>query len=196
MGNKLYDELNEVMSKIQRVPVKMPDEPLTADDWNSLASNFVHLTQAVEAVKNNPPPPVPRGFSYFRFPGMVVPWGEDGMYPDTVKSQWYAIHSIIGGAFMRLAGGNASAFSTNGQVKYDEKAGGSGGGQHWAIARHGHEGLGHELGGGRVDCNNYGWYLACQAGEHKNPSASGTYSNFDIECRPENITIEVYVFRG
>lgn len=191
------EKINEILGKMQRVPQKLPDEPLTADDWNSLTSNLAHSLEILTAIKDSPP--VPENFTYFRFPGMPLPYGEDGVYPDTNPAQWEAVHKKFPGAFMRFAGGNASAFSVSGQVSYDTGVGGDGGGQQDALEEHSHLNV---LGGYQdwhsylaVSRDYYGGWGAAKL--HHNERVAGVAgARVSEETRPKNITVEVYVFRG
>jgi hypothetical protein len=193
----LRKELNEILSQMETTPRKEADDALTETDWNTVATNIEKLKEAIRKIRDLPACTIPKGFLYVRFPGRPLPYGVDGVFNWTSELDWKKLHAQYAGDFLRLAGGNASAFNAQSeQVGYDEKARDSenkpntGGGQMDALQEHKHKtwtfsgikgslwrAIEHKI------CVDY--YLS-----ETDPNDGRT----DIETRPKNITVEMYLY--
>ena len=193
----LKNELNEILSQMAPTPRKEADDALTETDWNTVATNIEKLKEAIKKIRDLPACTIPKGFLYVRFPGRPLPYGVDGVFNWTSELDWKKLHAQYAGDFLRLAGGNASAFNAQSeQVGYDEKARdgenkpNTGGGQMDALQEHKHKTKGFDSARGSL------W----RAVEHQFPF--GDYFDYthpndgrtDIETRPKNITVEMYLY--
>ena len=196
----LRNELNEILSQMETTPRKAADDALTETDWNTVATNIDKLKEAIEKIRDLPACTIPKGFLYVRFPGRPLPYGVDGVFNWTSELDWKKLHAQYAGDFLRLAGGNASAFNAQSeQVSYDEKARDSenkpntGGGQMDALQEHKHnfEYEKHKSLGGLSGVNaRYQWESKTTSDGSTNPILCRT----DIETRPKNITVEMYLY--
>lgn len=193
----LRNELNEILSQMAPIPRKEADDALTETDWNTVATNIEKLKDAIKKIRDLPACTIPKGFLYVRFPGRPLPYGVDGMFNWTSELDWKKLHTQYAGDFLRLAGGNASAFNAQSeQVSYDEKARDSenkpntGGGQMDALQKHKHKAWTSSAAEGSL------WRTI----EHRfcvNDYLNDTRPNdgrADIETRPKNITVEMYLY--
>lgn len=193
----LRNELNEILSTMAPIPEKKADDALTETDWNTVAENIEKLKDAIKKIRDLPACTIPKGFLYVRFPGRPLPYGVDGMFNWTSELDWKKLHAQYAGDFLRLAGGNASAFNAQSeQVSYDEKARdgenkpNTGGGQMDALQEHKHKAWTSSAAEGSL------WRTI----EHRfcvNDYLKDTRPNdgrADIETRPKNITVEMYLY--
>lgn len=187
----LQKKLEDILEKLK---VKKPN-PLNADDllldsnWNNVCASIALLTEAIRATKETPSSIPAVGSPYIRLPGMPLPWVE---FSATLKNQWIAVHEKYPGVFLRLAGGNASSFKADSEsVSYDTKAKGTGGGQMDAIQEHIH---GINISSQWWGKNKGDWGLKDPYGNTDTYGIKNARS--DIETRPKNITVEMYVFKG
>lgn len=193
----LRNELNEILSQMETTPKKAADDALTETDWNTVVTNIEKLKDAIKKIRDLPACTIPKGFLYVRFPGRPLPYGDKGMFNWTGELDWKKLHAQYAGDFLRLAGGNASAFNAQSeQVSYDEKARDSenkpntGGGQMDALQEHKHKAGPNSAAEGSL------W----RAIEHR--FCVGNYiqdtrpndGRADIETRPKNITVEMYLY--
>ena len=192
----LRTELDELISQINVVPTKNADDPLTELDWNLVSSNFQKVSEALKRIRDLPACTIPKGFLYVRFPGRPLPYGADGMFNWTSEFEWRKIHEQYAGDFLRLAGGNASAFKTDSeQINHDEKCKdgnnrpNTGGGQIDTLQEHQH---------------SYVYYYAQEVVMKGQTHVCDIYNRIeksfdctgrtDIETRPTNITVEMYLY--
>ena len=193
----LRNELNEILSTMAPIPEKEADDALTETDWNTVARNIEKLKDAITKIRDLPACTIPKGFLYVRFPGRPLPYGVDGVFNWTSELDWKKLHAQYAGDFLRLAGGNASAFNAQSeQVSYDEKARdgenkpNTGGGQMDALQEHKHKAWTSSAAEGAL------WRTI----EHRfcvNDYLKDTRPNdgrADIETRPKNITVEMYLY--
>lgn len=193
----LRNELNGILSQMETTPRKAADDALTETDWNTVATNIDKLKEAIEKIRDLPACTIPKGFLYVRFPGRPLPYGVDGMFNWTSELDWKKLHAQYAGDFLRLAGGNASAFNSQSeQVSYDEKARdgenkpNTGGGQMDALQEHKHKAWTSSAAEGSL------WRVTehrfCVSGylNDTRPNDGRT----DIETRPKNITVEMYLY--
>lgn len=186
----LRTELDAILTTMPTIATKSADAPLTELDWNSVAENIAKIKEALTKIKDLPACTIPKGFLYVRFPGRPLPYGADGVFNWTSEGDWKKIHEQYAGDFLRLAGGNASAFKTDSeQIQHDEKAKGTGGGQWDAVQTHTHwfadTGYRHDLKTGQKG----------RASNYRGDSRTGANDGrSDIETRPTNITVEMYLY--
>lgn len=193
----LRNELNEILSTMAPIPEKKADDALTETDWNTVARNIEKLKEAIKKIRDLPACTIPKGFLYVRFPGRPLPYGQDGVFNWTSELDWKKLHAQYAGDFLRLAGGNASVFNAQSeQVSYDEKARdgenkpNTGGGQMDALQEHKHKAWTSSVAEGSL------WRTI----EHRfcvNDYLNDTRPNdgrTDIETRPKNITVEMYLY--
>lgn len=193
----LRNELNEILSQMETTPKKAADDALTETDWNTVVTNIEKLKDAIKKIRDLPACTIPKGFLYVRFPGRPLPYGVDGMFNWTSELDWKKLHAQYAGDFLRLAGGNASAFNAQSeQVGYDEKARdgenkpNTGGGQMDALQEHKHKAW------VSYDAKGSLWRTI----EHRfgvDDYLKDTRPNdgrADIETRPKNITVEMYLY--
>lgn len=193
----LRNELNEILSTMAPTPKKAADDALTESDWNTVATNIEKLKEAITKIRDLPACTIPKGFLYVRFPGRPLPYGQDGVFNWTSELDWKKLHAQYAGDFLRLAGGNASAFNAQSeQVGYDEKARDSenkpntGGGQMDALQEHKHKTKGSYRERGSL------WRVIEQQFHIGEPfdNTLSTDGRTDIETRPKNITVEMYLY--
>ncbi|QSH95103.1 hypothetical protein [Treponema phagedenis] len=189
----LKSKLDEQLLEVQKnLPSTLnPDDALTNKNWNCVVASIKAIYEALQAAASTPPSIPPIGFLYTRFPGMPLPWEQ---FTDTAPVEWKNLHEKYPGTFLRLAGGNASAFSGSGSVSYDSGVRGNGGGQIDAMQRHTHSytyegsnGVGSTKG---VDAQ-YQWQQ-----ENKSSTTGSASGRETEETRPKNITVEMYLFVG
>ncbi|TYT79856.1 hypothetical protein [Treponema phagedenis] len=167
------------------------DDALTNKNWNCVVTSIKAIYDALQAAASTPPSIPPIGFLYTRFPGMPLPWEQ---FTDTAPVEWKNLHEKYPGTFLRLAGGDASAFSGSGSVSYDSGVRGNGGGQIDAMQRHTHSYTYEScinLDGLKGTVAQYQWNQ--QTTYSTTGSASGRETE---ETRPKNITVEMYLFVG
>ena len=193
----LRNELNEILSQMETTPRKKADDALTESDWNTVATNIEKLKDAIKKIRDLPACTIPKGFLYVRFPGRPLPYGVDGVFNWTSELDWKKLHAQYAGDFLRLAGGNASAFNAQSeQVSYDEKARdgenkpNTGGGQMDALQEHKHKAWTSSAAEGSL-------WRTIEHGFCVNDYLNDTRPNdgrTDIETRPKNITVEMYLY--
>ena len=196
----LRNDLDEIISKMQDVPTKTADAPLSESDWNSVAINMKRIKEALTKIKDLPACTIPKGFLYVRFPGRPLPYGADGVFNWTNEADWKKIHEQYKGDFLRLAGGNASAFKADDEkIDHDEKCKdkdnkpNTGGGQKDAIQNHRHP---------YTDNSVYGKYTFSPKQKNgwtgradvERKTDGIIEARTDIETRPTNITVEMYLY--
>ncbi|MEL3908071.1 MAG: hypothetical protein P1P64_03520 [Treponemataceae bacterium] len=188
----LRRKLDELLGKVIVPPHKNADDPLTNEDWNSVASSIENLKEAVEAIRDMPACTIAPGKLYIRFPGQPEPYGALGKYPWTSKGDWTMLDEKWAGAFLRMSGGNASKFRReNEYVKYDAKTKGSGGGQEDALQNHTHAYLDQVPTGVNRQIAKRGSY----GNNTERKSTENSNGRTDIETRPKNITVEMYIYK-
>lgn len=194
----LRNELNEILSQMETTPTKAADDALTETDWNTVVTNIEKLKDAIKKIRDLPACTIPKGFLYVRFPGRPLPYGVDGVFNWTSELDWKKLHTQYAGDFLRLAGGNASAFNAQSeQVSYDEKARdgenkpNTGGGQMDALQEHTHKQIEYEIGAGSLWSKYEGAFMKDPRWGGGTKTSSG---NTDIETRPKNITVEMYLY--
>lgn len=193
----LRSELDELISQINVVSTKNADDPLTEMDWNLVSSNFQKVSEALKRIRDLPACTIPKGFLYVRFPGRPLPYGVDGVFNWTSETDWKKIHEQYAGDFLRLAGGNASAFKADDeQIQHDEKCKdkdnkpNTGGGQMDAVQKHTHVltiqwEASSGLAWGRYNIAGHNTIIS---------TTSGHNARSDTETRPTNITVEMYLY--
>lgn len=192
----LRTELDAILTTMPTIATKSADAPLTELDWNSVAENIAKIKEALTKIKDLPACTIPKGFLYVRFPGRPLPYGADGVFNWTSEGDWKKIHEQYAGDFLRLAGGNASVFKADSeQIEHDEKCKdkdnkpNTGGGQIDAVQEHTHR-YSHRI--WDADRASGSHSVANDTVEITNTSANDGRS--DIETRPTNITVEMYLY--
>lgn len=190
----LRTELDAILTTMPTIATKSADAPLTELDWNSITENIAKIKEALTKIKDLPSSTIPKGFLYVRFPGRPLPYGADGVFNWTSEADWKKIHDQYAGDFLRLAGGNASTFKAESeQIQHDEKCKdkdnkpNTGGGQMDAVQDHTHclyveRSQTRVRGGSDHHVAYYGNMAYMRSGRS------------DIETRPTNITVEMYLY--
>ena len=192
----LRTELDAILTTMPTIATKSADAPLTELDWNSVAENIAKIKEAFAKIKDLPSSTIPKGFLYVRFPGRPVPYGADGVFNWTSEADWKKIHEQYAGDFLRLAGGNASAFKADSeQINHDEKCKdkdnkpNTGGGQMDALQEHSHR-YSHRI----WDADRAGGTHSVANSTTETTNTSANDGRSDIETRPKNITVEMYLY--
>lgn len=192
---ELRPELEQILTQLKLyVPATLlSDDALSEDNWNRVCSSITLLTEAIKKITHLPPDiPLP-GSPYFRVPSMPVPWEK---YRQTTKQQWIAVHERYPGDFMRLAGGNASAFKADGtEIYHDAGIKGEGGGQIDTMQEHQHNHINtyiSDWSGTWLADKNY-WAYSSSNETRQTENNTGRTAQ---ETRPVNVTIELYIYTG
>lgn len=194
----LRTELDAILTTMPTIATKSADAPLTELDWNSITENIAKIKEALTKIKDLPSSTIPKGFLYVRFPGRPLPYGADGVFNWTSETDWKKIHDQYAGDFLRLAGGNASTFKADSEsivhdleAKDEHNRPNTGGGQQDAIKKHTHPyKRAYEKG---YKCGNNSKFQ--NAGiEYDYQSTEIPSRHADIETRPVNITVEMYLY--
>lgn len=196
----LRSELDAILAKISTVPTKSADDPLTEMDWNTVVGNIESLKEAIAKIRDLPASTIVPGFLYVRLPGRPLPYGASGVFNWTEEREWQKIHEQYPGTFLRLAGENASVFKAdNESVSYDEKVRDQngikmkGGGQMDAVQFHKHSYIDDNANGNSNAANSWnGWHGIRASTRRTDDIVEG---RTDIETRPKNITVEMYVYK-
>lgn len=192
----LRTELDAILTTMPTIATKSADAPLTELDWNSVAENIAKIKEALTKIKDLPACTIPKGFLYVRFPGRPLPYGADGVFNWTSEADWKKIHDQYAGDFLRLAGGNASTFKADSeQIQHDEKCKdkdnkpNTGGGQMDAVQEHTH------WFADTYYRNDLKTGQKGRASNERHGERTGTNDGrSDIETRPTNITVEMYLY--
>lgn len=193
----LRTELDAILTTMPTIATKSADAPLTELDWNSVAENIAKIKEALTKIKDLPACTIPKGFLYVRFPGRPLPYGADGVFNWTSEADWKKIHDQYAGDFLRLAGGNASAFKADSeQIQHDEKCKdkdnkpNTGGGQMDAVQKHTHT-----VATQWATSSGLAWGRYHIGGHDTSTSTTSDHNaRSDIETRPTNITVEMYLY--
>ncbi|MEL5721351.1 MAG: hypothetical protein P1P59_09570, partial [Treponemataceae bacterium] len=156
--------------------------------------NIAKLKEAIEKIRDLPASTIAPGFLYVRFPGCPLPYGANGVFNWTEEHEWRLVHEQYPGVFLRLAGGNASSFKADSEsVSYDTKAKGTGGGQMDAVQEHKHN-ISCQDGYGGINYNDIRGDEDPGKGSITRTTNHPHECRSDIETRPKNITVEMYVY--